>query len=131
MRENKFAYAALMGTRPQMLAGLVDSPVGLAAFMIDHDWKSHAMIARSFAGIQEGLSREDILDNISLFWFTGTAVSAARLYWEHTVAGLSFFAVKGVKLPVALSVFPDEMYVAPKSWAEKAYPESYPLQQTS
>lgn len=122
VRENKFAYAALMGTRPQMLAGLVDSPVGLAAFMIDHDWKSHAMIARSFAGIKEGLSRDDVLDNITLFWFTGTAISAARLYWEFTKAGLSFFAVKGVKLPIALSVFPDEMYEAPKSWAEKAYP---------
>lgn len=122
IRENKFAYAALMGTRPQMLAGLVDSPVGLAAFMIDHDWKSHAMIARSFAGIEEGLSPDDVLDNISLFWFTKTAISAARLYWEQAAAGLSFFAVKGVKLPVALSVFPDEMYEAPQSWAEKAYP---------
>jgi pimeloyl-ACP methyl ester carboxylesterase len=111
-----------MGTRPQSLAGLVDSPVGLAAFMIDHDWKSHAMIARSFAGIEEGLSRDDVLDNISLFWFTDSAISAARIYWENNVAGISFFAVKGVKLPVALSVFPDEMYEAPKSWAEKAYP---------
>lgn len=122
IRENKFAYATLMATRPQALAALVDSPIGLAAFMIDHDWKSHAMIARSFAGVNEGLSRDDVLDNISLFWFTGTAVSAARLYWENSVAGLSFFAVKGVKLPVAVSVFPDEMYEAPKSWAEKAYP---------
>jgi pimeloyl-ACP methyl ester carboxylesterase len=122
VRENKFAYAFLMGTRPQTLAGLVDSPVGLATFMIDHDWKSHALIARSFAGVKEGLSRDDILDNITLFWFTSTAISAARLYWENTVAGISFFAVKGVKLPVAVSVFPDEMYEAPKSWAEKAYP---------
>jgi pimeloyl-ACP methyl ester carboxylesterase len=122
VRENKFAYAFMMGTRPQTLTGLVDSPVGLAAFMIDHDWKSHAMIARSFAGVAEGLSREDVLDNITLFWLTGTAISAARLYWENTVAGVSFFAVKGVKLPVACSAFPDEMYEAPKSWAEKAYP---------
>ncbi|RPJ55396.1 MAG: epoxide hydrolase [Acidobacteria bacterium] len=122
VRENKFAYAFIMGTRPQTLTGLVDSPVGLAAFLIDHDWKSHAMIARSFAGVKEGLTRDDVLDNITLFWFTRTAISAARLYWENTVAGLSFFAVKGVKLPIACSVFPDEMYEAPKSWAEKAYP---------
>jgi len=120
--ENKFAYAFMMGTRPQTLTGLVDSPVGLAAFMIDHDWKSHALISRSFAGVKEGLSRDDVLDNITLFWLTNTAISAARLYWENTVAGISFFAVKGVKLPVAASVFPDEMYVAPKSWVEKAYP---------
>jgi pimeloyl-ACP methyl ester carboxylesterase len=122
VRENKFGYAIVMGTRPQTLTGLVDSPVGLAAFMIDHDWKSHAMIARSIAGIKEGLSRDDVLDNITLFWFTRTAISAARLYWEQTVAGNSFFATKGVKLPVACSVFPDEMYVAPRSWTEKAYP---------
>ncbi len=122
VRENKFGYAIVMGTRPQTLTGLVDSPVGLAAFMIDHDWKSHAMIARSFAGVKEGLSPDDVLDNVTLFWFTGTAISAARLYWENAVAGNSFFAVKGVKLPVACSVFPDEMYEAPRSWAEKAYP---------
>ncbi|QRM33585.1 epoxide hydrolase family protein [Microvirga sp. VF16] len=122
VRENRFGYAIVMGTRPQTLTGLVDSPVGLAAFMIDHDWKSHAMIARSFAGVKEGLSPDDVLDNVSLFWFTRTAISAARLYWEQTVAGNSFFATKGVKLPVACSVFPDEMYVAPRSWAEKAYP---------
>ena len=122
VRENKFAYAFLMGTRPQTLTGLVDSPVGLAAFMLDHDWKSQAMIARSFAGIEEGLSPDDVLDNISLFWLTGTAVSAARLYWEFGAVGGSFFAVKGVKLPVACSVFPDELYEAPRSWAETAYP---------
>jgi pimeloyl-ACP methyl ester carboxylesterase len=122
VRENKFAYAFMMGTRPQTLTGLVDSPVGLAAFMIDHDWKSHAMIARSIAGVDEGLSPKDVLDNITLFWFTSTAISAARLYWENAVAGVSFFAVKGVKLPVACSVFPDEMYEAPRSWVEKAYP---------
>jgi pimeloyl-ACP methyl ester carboxylesterase len=122
VRENKFAYATLMGTRPQTLTGLVDSPVGLAAFMIDHDWKSHALIARTFAGASEGLTRDDVLDNVTLFWLTGTAISAARLYWENAAAGISFFAVKGVKLPVACSVFPDEMYEAPKSWAEKAYP---------
>jgi pimeloyl-ACP methyl ester carboxylesterase len=122
VRENKFAYAFMMGTRPQTLTGLVDSPVGLAAFMIDHDWKSYAMIARSIAGDKEGLTPDDVLDNVTLFWFTDTAISAARLYWENTVAGISFFAVKGVKLPVACSVFPDELYEAPKSWTEKAYP---------
>lgn len=122
VRENKFAYAFMMGTRPQTLTGLADSPVGLAAFMIDHDWKSHSMIARSFAGVEEGLSRDDVLDNITLFWLTNTAISAARLYWENTVAGTSFFAAKGVKIPTACSVFPDEMYEAPESWAKKAYP---------
>ena len=122
VRENKFYYAFFMGTRPQTLTGLVDSPVGLASFMIDHDCKSLALISRSFAGVKEGLTRDDVLDNISLFWFTNSAISAARLYWENGQAGDSFFAVKGVKLPVAVSVFPDEMYVAPKSWSEKAYP---------
>jgi hypothetical protein len=111
-----------MGTRPQTLTGLADSPVGLAAFLIDHDYKSQAMIARSFAGVTEGLTRDDVLDNVTLFWFTNTAISAARLYWENTVAGISFFGVKGVKLPVATSVFPDELYEAPKNWTEKAYP---------
>jgi pimeloyl-ACP methyl ester carboxylesterase len=120
--ENKFAYAAMMGTRPQTLTGLVDSPIGLAAFMLDHDWKSLALIARSFAGVQEGLTRDDVLDNISLFWFTNSGVSASRIYWENGKAGISFFGVKGVKLPVAVSVYPDELYEAPKSWAEKAYP---------
>jgi pimeloyl-ACP methyl ester carboxylesterase len=90
--------------------------------MLDHDWKSLAMISRSFAGVKEGLTRDDVLDNISLFWFTNTAVSAARLYWENSKAGISFFSVKGVKIPVAVSVFPDGLYEAPKSWAEKAYP---------
>lgn len=122
VRENKFAYAFMMGTRPQTLTGLVDSPVGLAAFMIDHDWKSHAMIARSFSGKDEGLTPDDVLDNITHFWLTNSAISAARLYWENTVAGTSFFAAKGVKLPTACSVFPDEMYEAPRSWAETAYP---------
>jgi pimeloyl-ACP methyl ester carboxylesterase len=123
VRENRFAYASQMGTRPQTLTGLVDSPVGLAAFLIDHDWRSHALIARSFAGAPEGLTRDDVLDNVTLFWLTRTAISAARLYWENTAAGISFFAVKGVKLPVACSVFPDEMYRAPRSWAERAYPK--------
>ena len=120
--ENKFFYAFFMGTRPQTLTALADSPVGLATFMIDHDWKSMALITRSFDGVKEGLTRDDVLDNISHFWFTNSGVSASRLYWEIREAGMSFFDVKGVKIPVAVSVFPDELYEAPKSWAEKAYP---------
>jgi len=120
--ENKFFYAFFMGTRPQTLTGLADSPVGLAAFMIDHDWKSLALISRSFAGVKEGLTRDDVLDNISHFWFTNSGVSASRIYWEVVRSGISFFDVKGVKLPVAVSVFPHELYEAPRSWAEKAYP---------
>ncbi|MER5601766.1 epoxide hydrolase family protein [Streptomyces sp. NPDC002265] len=112
-------YAYFMGDRPQTLTGLADSPVGLAAFMLDHDAASLAMITRAFQGVAEGLTRDDVLDNITLFWLTNTAVSAARLYHENTS---TFFSAKGVKLPVAVSVFPDELYQAPKSWAEQAYP---------
>ncbi|WP_326827210.1 epoxide hydrolase family protein [Streptomyces sp. NBC_01751] len=111
-------YAYMMGDRPQSLTGLVDSPVGLASFMLDHDAKSLAMISRSFDGVSEGLSRDDVLDNITLFWLTNTAISAARLYAENTT---SFFGINDVKLPVAVSVFPDELYQAPKSWTEQAY----------
>lgn len=112
-------YAYMMGSRPQSLTGLADSPVGLAAFMLDHDKASLALITRSFNGVSEGLSRDDVLDNITLFWLTNTAISAARLYAENKTP---FFGSKGVKLPVAVSVFPDELYQAPKSWAEQAYP---------
>ncbi|MGW5660973.1 epoxide hydrolase family protein [Streptomyces sp. NPDC003758] len=112
-------FAYLMGSRPQSLTGLADSPVGLASFMLDHDAASLAMISRAFAGQTEGLTRDDVLDNLTLFWLTNTAISAARLYAENKT---SFFGVKGVLLPVAVSVFPDEMYQAPKSWAEQAYP---------
>ena len=112
-------YAYMMGDRPQSLTGLVDSPVGLASFMLDHDAKSLAMISRSFDGVSEGLSRDDVLDNITLFWLTNTAISAARLYAENTT---SFFGINNVKLPVAVSVFPDELYPAPRSWTEQAYP---------
>lgn len=112
-------YALQMAVRPQSLTALADSPVGLAAFMLDHDAKSLALITRSFAGEPEGLTRDDVLDNITLFWLTNTAISAARLYAENTA---SFFGVKGVKIPVAVSVFPDELYQAPRSWTEKAYP---------
>jgi pimeloyl-ACP methyl ester carboxylesterase len=114
------AYAIEMGTRPQSLTALADSPVGLAAWMLDHDAASLALITRAFAGETEGLSRDDVLDNITHFWLTNTALSAARLYWENK---FSFFGVKGTKIPVAVSVFPDELYQAPKSWAERAYPK--------
>ncbi|NYA69628.1 epoxide hydrolase [Flavobacterium sp. MAH-1] len=113
------AYALEMANRPQSLAALSDSPVGLATFLLDHDALSLEMIARSFAGQKEGLSPDDVLDNVSMYWLTNTAVSSSRLYWENKLA---FFAPKNVKIPVAVSVFPDEIYAAPKSWAEKAYP---------
>lgn len=112
-------YAQEMANRPQTLYAIEDSPAGLAAWMLDHDAASQALIARVFDGATEGLSRNDILDNITLYWLTDTAVSSARLYWESKLA---FFAPKGVKLPVGVSAFPDEIYTAPRSWAEKAYP---------
>jgi pimeloyl-ACP methyl ester carboxylesterase len=113
-------YASEMANRPQTLYGLEDSPVGLAAWMLDHDAASEALISRVFAGGTEGLTKDDILDNITLYWLTGTAVSSARLYWE---SHLAFFAPKHVAIPVAVSAFPDEIYCAPKSWAEAAYPK--------
>lgn len=112
-------YAFFMGTRPQTLTALADSPVGLATFMLDHDARSLELIARSFDGVAEGLTPDDVLDNITLFWLTNTGVSASRLYWENKQP---FFTPKGVKIPVAASAFPDEMFKAPRSWAEKAYP---------
>ena len=113
-------YAQEMAARPQTLYGIEDSPVGLAAWMVDHDERSYALIARVFDGKAEGLTREDIVDNITLYWLTNTAVSSARLYWESKLA---FFAPKGITLPVAVSAYPDELYQAPRSWAEKAYPK--------
>ncbi|WP_019832053.1 epoxide hydrolase family protein [Sphingomonas sp. PR090111-T3T-6A] len=113
-------YAQEMAGRPQTLYGLEDSPIGLAAWMIDHDAASQALIDRVFNGQTEGLSRDDILDNITLYWLTDTAVSSARLYWESKLA---FFAPKGVQLPTAISAYPDEIYQTPRSWAEKAYPK--------
>ncbi|MFE4950403.1 epoxide hydrolase family protein [Leifsonia sp. NPDC056665] len=112
-------YAQEMAGRPQTLYALADSPVGLAAWMLDHDAASYDLIARVFLGGSEGLSRDDVLDNVDLYWFTNTAVSSARLYWESKLA---FFAPKGVQLPTGVSVFPDEIYAAPRSWAEQAYP---------
>jgi pimeloyl-ACP methyl ester carboxylesterase len=114
------AYAQEMSNRPQTLYGIEDSPVGLAAWMLDHDARSYDLIARVFYGQPEGLTRDDILDNITLYWLTNTAVSSARLYWENKLA---FFAPKGIAIPVAVSVFPDEIYAAPRSWAEKAFPK--------
>ena len=113
------AYAQEMGNRPQTLYAIADSPIGLAAWMLDHDAASYALIARAFDGQTEGLSRDDVLDNVTFYWVTNTAVSSARLYWESKLA---FFAPKGIAIPVAVSAFPDELYQAPRSWTERAYP---------
>jgi pimeloyl-ACP methyl ester carboxylesterase len=118
-------YAQEMSNRPQTLYGIADSPVGLAAWILDHDIRSYGMISRAFDGKTEGLSRDDVLDNVTLYWLTNTAISSARLYWDTTQisTGGGFFDVRGVTLPVAVSAFPDEIYAAPKSWAERAYPK--------
>jgi pimeloyl-ACP methyl ester carboxylesterase len=118
-------YAQEMSNRPQTLYGIADSPVGLAAWMLDHDIRSYVMISGVFDGKMEGLSRDDVLDNVTLYWLTNTAISSARLYWETTQisTGGGFFDVRGVTMPVAVSAFPDEIYAAPKSWAKKAYPK--------
>ncbi len=113
-------YANEMANRPQTLYALADSPVGLAAWMLDHDAQSLAMLARVFDGQSDGLTRDDVLDNITLYWLTNTAVSSARLYWESK---LPFFAPKNVPIPAAVSAFPEELYQAPRSWTEKAYPK--------
>src|SRR5437870_11378328 len=113
-------YANEMALRPQTLYAIADSPVGLAAWMLDHDARSYALIARAFDGHPGGLTQDDVLDNVTLYWVTNTAVSSARLYWESKLA---FFAPKGVPIPAAVSVFPDEIYAAPRSWTEKAYPK--------
>jgi pimeloyl-ACP methyl ester carboxylesterase len=112
-------YAQEMKYRPQTIYGMEDSPVGLAAWLIDHDARSYALIARVFDGQTEGLTRDDVLDNITLYWLTNTAVSSARIYWENKFA---FFAPKHVVIPVAVSAFPDEVVQTPRSWAERAYP---------
>jgi pimeloyl-ACP methyl ester carboxylesterase len=113
------AYALEMGTRPQTLYGVADSPVGLAAWMLDHDMVSYELIARVFGGQAEGLTRDDVLDNVTHYWLTNTGVSAGRIYWESK---LGFFDAKAVSIPVAVSVFPDEIDAVPRSWAERAYP---------
>ncbi|MEX3937223.1 epoxide hydrolase family protein [Paraburkholderia phymatum] len=112
-------YAQEMAGRPQTLYGIEDSPVGLASWMLDHDAASLALITRVFDGQSEGFSRNDVLDNVTLYWLTNTGISSARLYWENK---FNFFAPKHVTIPVAVSVFPDELYAAPRSWAEQAYP---------
>jgi pimeloyl-ACP methyl ester carboxylesterase len=114
------AYAQEMGNRPQTLYGIADSPIGLAGWILDHDASSYAMMTRVFDGKTEGLTRDDILDNITFYWLTNTGVSSARLYWENKLA---FFAPKNVQIPVAVSVYPDEIYAAPRSWVEKAFPK--------
>jgi pimeloyl-ACP methyl ester carboxylesterase len=116
------AYAQEMGLRPQTLYGTVDSPVDLAAWFLDRDARSYELFSRVFKGESAGLTRDDILDNITITWLTKTALSAARLYWENW-GKIGFFNAKGVSIPVAVSVFPDEVYPAPRSWAERAYPK--------
>jgi pimeloyl-ACP methyl ester carboxylesterase len=113
-------YALEMQNRPQSIYGIADSPVGMAAWMIDHDASSYALIARVFDDRPEGLTKDDILDNATLYWLTNTTVSSARLYWESKLA---FFAPKNVPIPAAVSAFAEELYQAPKSWTEKAYPK--------
>ena len=113
-------YANEMGNRAQTLYGLSDSPVALAAWIIDHDIWTYRQIAGVFDGAQEGLTRDDILDNITLYWLTNTGVSSARLYWENKKA---FFAPKGVNVPAVVSAFPEEICPIPRSWAERAYPK--------
>jgi pimeloyl-ACP methyl ester carboxylesterase len=117
--KHRVGYAQEMGNRPQTLYGIEDSPIGLAAWMLDHDAASQKLIGRVFDGQSEGLTRDDILDNVTLYWLTNTGVSSARLFWESKLA---FFAPKGVTIPVAVSAFPDEIYTAPRSWTEKAFP---------
>jgi pimeloyl-ACP methyl ester carboxylesterase len=122
--KNGLGYAIEMNNRPQTLYGLVDSPIGLASWMLDHDIRSYRMIARSFDGEKEGLTPDDVLDNVTLYWLTNTAISSARLYWDTArVAKGGFFDVRGLKIPVAVSAFSEEIYQAPQSWAEKAYPK--------
>jgi pimeloyl-ACP methyl ester carboxylesterase len=115
-------YALEMNQRPQTLYGIADSPIGLAAWMLDHDIQSYDLIARVFDGAQEGLTRDDILDNVTLYWLTNTAVSSARLYWEMRNSKAGFFDPRGVPLPTGVSAFRYEIYQAPESWARAAYP---------
>jgi pimeloyl-ACP methyl ester carboxylesterase len=118
--KHDLGYALEMKNRPQTLYGIEDSPVGLAAWLLDHDARSYALIARVFDGQREGLTRDDVLDNVTLYWLMNTTVSSARIYWENKFA---FFAPKHVGIPVAVSAFPDEVYQAPRTWAERAYPK--------
>jgi pimeloyl-ACP methyl ester carboxylesterase len=118
-------YARFMASRPQTLYGIVDSPVGLAAWLLDHNDADGQPAAAVVAALDRTtsatgeLTRDEILDNITLYWLTNTGVSASRLYWEYKGG---FFNAKGVTIPVAVSVFPGEQYQAPRSWTEQAYP---------
>ena len=124
------AYAQIMTTRPQTLYGLADSPADLAAFMLDHGdgTGQPGLVEQALQGtLDSALTRDDLLDNITLYWLTNTGVSSARLYWENKA---DFFDAKPITIPFAISVFPDELYQAPRSWAERAYPaQPHPLQQ--
>jgi pimeloyl-ACP methyl ester carboxylesterase len=113
-------YAVEMSNRPQTIYGVCDSPIALAAWMLDHDRDSYELIAPAFSGRPGGLTRDDVLDNITMYWFTNTGISSARLYWENK---LGFFDIKGITIPVGVSAFPYELYTTPRSWAEKAYPK--------
>jgi pimeloyl-ACP methyl ester carboxylesterase len=118
------AYANIMSTRPQTMYGLADSPIDLAAFMLDHGdgTGQPGLVSKVLDGTYEtDLSRDDLLDNITLYWLTNTGISAARLYWENKA---DFFDAKPITIPFAISVFPDELYQAPRSWAERAYPSN-------
>jgi pimeloyl-ACP methyl ester carboxylesterase len=118
------AYALIMTTRPQTLYGLADSPIDLAAFMLDHGdgTGQPGLVQQVLQGhLQSALTRDDLLDNITLYWLTNTGVSSGRLYWENTA---DFFDAKNITIPFAISVFPDELYQAPRSWAERAYPHN-------
>jgi pimeloyl-ACP methyl ester carboxylesterase len=117
--KNGLSYALEMAHRPQTLYGIADSPIGLAGWILDHDAASLALITRVFKGESAGLTKEDIIENITLYWLTNTGVSSARLYWENK---LPFFDIKNIKIPVAVSAFPDELYQVPRTWAEKAFP---------
>ncbi len=123
--KGKVAYAKYMAARPQTLYGIADSPIGLAAWLLDHDDNGGQPAAAVLAALDRTtsdtgeLTRDDILDNITLYWLTNTGVSASRLYWEYKGG---FWDAKGVSIPVAASVFPGEAYQAPRSWTEKAYP---------
>ena len=118
------AYAQIMTTRPQTLYGLADSPADLAAFMLDHGdgTGQPGLVQKALEGqLDSALTRDDILDNITLYWLTNTGVSSARLYWENKA---DFFNAKNITIPFAISVFPDELYQTPRSWAERAYPNN-------
>jgi pimeloyl-ACP methyl ester carboxylesterase len=116
-------YGVIQGTRPQTIGySLADTPVGLAAWPLDHDATTYEHLARLFTGHPYGaITRDDWLDNTSLYWLTNTATSAARLYWQQAITGTNFYAAADVSLPAAVTVFPEEYVHAPRSWTDKAY----------